>query len=757
MSVRFKHTRKSRGGKQVGGALLKYKSMSIYDINARFAETNIFGIKQVHDDIDAYIGKTNSKWAAELKERLNLKNSMLTSGTFFNNSVCHHKVSYMNKDGKPETKEFLLGVGRFINCSQFTTDMRTATTIHNRDPLSDGCSWVRSWGEPDVPLFFIVDLQTDEIRFFFMKYLVNKLRNENEFVMSLEDPRIMIHTQTKTEKDQKTQKETTKEIKTVLFYAHRNSTIVEGCGTAKAKPTEFYDKIGSNLVAGLNVQEKVTSAKADKWEKLTKSPANCRPQYPYVSWCTIEEINNIIDSHFITKNYAVDKTYRHVPNRIWKPLCANLLNINAEKNWVIIPQMANIDGVDTPVFDFVESMGQFTDSVVVYRLPVETLKKPPIIKDATGKDVYDPTSCNCIYIQTKEGKLKNPGQAVKDEGYFNVPSNNKITVLGNKLKFWLNALFKLFVSFCPDGMTNMPSCKFTIEKTVDKEKNPVIEYTYPYQIGKAKQNSTTYEKYREIKRIPMSTILNYGVPFIKGISSGGPAIPVLGGKPGELLSVGHFKCMHEFVYPGMVAAITYKQDKTFCDYVDKNVQDNDQALVKMSNEEKEVFLEFIRYLTEEKKSNILRYTYSIIYTNEPCDPRITLSENDGIPGAYRDLQTIHHNQMYSSYLFKIAASNFQLLSISPQFYIDNSPTDCKGPVLQFSSTIASNGINTYYIPYGDNDVVGRIVKIGRDDLHSFLKGEKLLNEVKDKNDHRFYLDLAKTFLNIHMLKPDPTP
>jgi hypothetical protein len=274
-----------------------------------------------------------------------------------------------------------------------------------------------------------------------------------------------------------------------------------------------------------------------------------------------------------------------------------------------------------------------------------------------------------------------------------------------------------------------------------------ISYTYPYRRNDG--NAFTAAK------IAMTDIDNLKVKFLKGISSGGPACPILGGDPNELLAVGHFKCLHAFVYPAIVAALLYKSSDPFRKYVAANIRSDSSGLVSMSPAEMSVFLEFVAYLTDEV--NIFRYTYSVIQSQEPYNPRFVNDDLNNIPGAYKNLPVLHHDQMYSTYLFKLRKDNFKLLTLSPQFYIDNSPTDCTPSVLQFASTIASDGVAYYYIPYGENDSRGRILMIEKDDLHNFLKEEAYLGDVKASDDHAYYFGVMKQFFKIHIFKKPSTP
>lgn len=663
MNSRFRKTRRNRSSKsQSGGALFQYKSLRIFGINEKLGR-NIYGIKTLKDAMAA-AGKGGG-------HRLDEAN-FLQRGNLFNGSAAHY--TYKGRD-------FLLGCCRTLSNSDGNDD-RTNTSIRNKDPFSPTSAWSGGWGGPDYPLFFALDLQTQEIVFLHMQFEINYITPKNYFTGQMEDPRIMIHP----------------DADIVLFYGHHNTPILNH---------GFYEKMGLNLSAELNA-----GAKSPK-------PAGATPQLPFTSYCTKGDMNLILEAHF----FAKDKAVRVVPNREWKPLCANLLNIYTEKNWTIIANKAG----DVPVFDFVRSFGEFSKGMVVYRARVDQLISPAILLNGTVNEF----AFKCLYIQSIEGKVKLPGEAIETrgyDGYFDVPSNDKITTISFKTKVWFNTLVKMFFDYIPKGMTFFKSAKCTVTKTDD-----ALTYGYPFYQNSGQQT---------IIKILYAGLVEKSILFVKGISTGGPACSILGGNAAEVIGVGHLKVWHCNVYIAMVAALLYRSDPKFQAFmVNTGFDAAEQA----------AFLEFARYLTEE--INIFRYTYTLILQLEPF---ISNAKIDGlIKGEYEKQNILHKNQMYSSFFYKMRKDNFQLLSLTPQFFVDNYPTECHAPVLQFCSTIANNGKDEYYIPYGDNDSRARIMMISRDDLHSYLKLEKLINEQKPNTDHDYYLKIMKEFYKVHMMKaPD---
>jgi hypothetical protein len=700
MSTKFKKTRRSRKSiSHSGGAVLQYGSLEIVDINEKIRSDNIFGVATIQYNM-------RTKGLSGYQGRMDVK-TFQEKGTLFNNSVCHY--SYKGKN-------FLLGVARTVVGNN--EDVRTNTTIHNRDPFSNNSPWFAGWSHlhPDYPLFFVLDLADDARRmnFFHMQANINYMSGKDSFTGQIEDPRIMIHPNP--------------DANVVLFYGHHNTQVANPTQPEKGvdsaiQPSELYKSMGENLSADLNAgKKKPVPATLKELDPLN-------PQYLYVSWCKKDDIDAILEEHYFSMKGG--ETKRSIPNSTWKLLCSNLLNITPEKNWAIIPNTVGV----APVFDFVRSIGEFSKAFVVYRYPVSRLTSP-----STVDGEFNSISTKCDYIQSIDGKMKPAGKNIRSEGYFSLPHNDKITIISQKTKFWFNALLRLFVSYIPDDEVYYPAAKFRSKK-YNQEGVNVVEFKYPFKQGNGTYNARVI--------IKLDDLTNHKVKFLKGISSGGPTCPILGGAPNEVLAIGHFKCHHAFVYPAMVAALEYKADSRFRRYVSENIQSEGGKFVPMGDIEKEAFLNFVQYLTDEV--NIFRYTYSVINSQEPYNPRVKL---DGIEeGGYKNQQILHHDQMYSTYIFKMKNDTFELLSISPQFFFDNSPKDCKTPVLQFSSTIASNGADTYYIPYGDNDCRGRILLIGKDDLHTFLKMEKLVNEDKGPDDHNFYLDVIKSFFKVHMLKP----
>lgn len=622
--------------------------------------------------------------------------NVLKSGSLLNTSCCYHVYG---------DKGYLVGVSRFMNRRPGTEDIRTNTTIVDRHPMSDNHPWGYQWGSqiqgPDVPLLYIYDLTSKQMKFFRMHYssvanntlykesahhpydvgvpLTNGIM-ENNFM--LEDPRVA--------------KIFMKDKKDIfLFTAH----------TSGYNVVDIPGGYGTDLSPDLNIGKK-----KENFPKYW--------QIPYVSWCYTSEVDDFINTYFLgVANPALSK---NIPNKRWHPLCANYLNNNTDKNWVVVPRT---DEKGKVVFDFIQSFGIFSQGVVVLRYDVAKLIRN-VIKGDKKTGIYDSDAhSKCEYIQTLDGKTKDSGKATTINPMYDLKSKSKITVMESIMKRWLNTLVYAFVYSLPNGTTNVESAGFIITKN-----EAGIKFRYPFKT--------------EAKEIKTEDIDNLKVGFWGGISTGGPVCKINTKDNNERLGVGHFKPNHCTIYLAMVAALFYKKtESNFASII---------AKIQMPPEEKMHFLKFIEFMTG--PMNIFRYIYSYILQIKPYHPKhydATLAVEKGF---YNNKQCVHRDLFYCSFIFKVNIGNYDLLSVSSQIFFDNHPKDCIGPSLQFASTITGDEQNNYYIGYGEMDAVGRIAIIPTDKMHTFLEDtSKYMNVDKTDDDYEFYLDLMKHFLTLKII------
>lgn len=619
---------------------------------------------------------------------------ILSKGTLFNGSVLHRVIN-----GHP----FLLGTLRFHLVEyehRFPEDTRTRTTIQTRDALSNNSNWVTGWEGPDFPIFYAYQLDTQTIKFFFMNILVKKFgfdEIDHEKIL-LEDPRICIDA-TET---------------TMLFYAHRNTEI---------RP--IFDRVGEDLdpADGPRV---LNGGQKPRLAALTKLD----PQFPYVSSCRVADLDQLLSYHFF--GIGPQPASNRIPNTNWKLLCSNLMGGNQEKNWVIIPQRVG----EANVFTFIRSFGLFTKSVIAYFYPVASLTVST-----------DDNSTKCMYGQSIGGITKQPGQPHQVQEELRLANNNKISVLHNYLKKWISALLKLFVGKYIDREDvdyTFPGTDLRVKKFRENGALMVeIQYPYKYRNGQDTKHKYEWAKLNDLK-----------IDYTGGISTGGPGSRVLGGgvPATTMVFAGHFKPKHHALYFLIASALLFQSDPTFRDYAARQIAAAEGSYVQMGDAEKAAFLNFVEYLVT--SNNIFYYIYSLIQKTQPFNPQYDSDLLNALPGSYKNLQTTHHELFYTTFFFKMNVSNYELLTISQQFFFDNQPKDCKGPSLQFTCTIASNNRDTYYIPYGNNDVQSRVAIFSREAFDGILRNEKNLRGIQPDDNHAYYLDLIKSFLSLTLLQPE---
>jgi hypothetical protein len=706
MSSKYKMTRKNYK-KQIAGASTKAPSKNysieipILDINSKIYDKVLHGFPFATVKMpgkDYYSGKLTAE-------------RFIKFGNFFNPSVTYYSFN---------GKNFLLGVSRFnIPKKAFgeqgktAEDKRTGTTVVNRDPTSNFASWETGWeSEYDIPIFFTVDLTNwnpkhQQIHIFPMKYVLNYLTNHNERVRIIEDPRIMRYPYLVNGKQ------------IFIFYGHEKLPLRKSQA----------DKLGKNLDASLN------QGARDVFVENSSNPKEV--VYPYISWCSAEAIEKILLKHYFNEGIDIDE----LENATWRPVAINFLNYETEKNWAMVPNF--IEKENEYVLDFIASIGILTKSVVVYRMNILNLLEDPV---KYGK--FQDEQMYAMYIQSLNGKIRLPGKPIQTEGYFHVPTNNKISILKTISTKWLNVLVKFFVHYFIlfKNITAELEYGFRIKaiQTEDKGKSiiqfyvPVIE-KFNKDAGGAQWHSFKHS---------LDDINNLKIKFINGISTGGPSCQFLDDETKVVtLNVGHLKLVWNVVYVAYATCIMIEHNDEYFKQLTYFIDNKEYCT--MDANEQENFMKFVQFLKTEQ--NIFQYIFSYIYQLEPFYKNFTSPATESIVGYFRNKPIIHHSLIYTSYIFKMRKDNFQLISVSPQYYF-NVPDDCKGPMLQFASTIASNDKDTYYLPYGDNDMLSRVGYVNKNIMNNFLKNEKLLNEEKKDDDYIYYYDLVRQFFSLYIFE-----
>jgi hypothetical protein len=703
----------------------------------------------------------------------------------FNPGAIYHNIG---------EKRYIIGVTRALLKPQRNaagapeTNTFTETIADDRHPYSIHHPWPHKWGGvgTDEPLFFVYELdEPHRTRFFKMNIMIATTNaGVTEPTTYLEDPRIAyvpfgdapggaIY----------------------IFTAHRggfnNETKNPKWGRDRAKPVPAGTPGDVTFELGPKKKKPGSAVLEDDIH-----------QKPVLSWISAEDLNNFILTNFITAAGAlVVKNNNKLGNRTWRPICANFLTNDTDKNFGLMVRP------DKNAVDILYSIGGYTKSVVVFRYYVADIIKPAV-PASTGTFDWD-SHAKCEYTQSLGGLSirrsvidGHPAGTVFKSDKYDITTNGRITKMGKKLDRWASIIISAYVrnlaSVAPTvNRIQVPQhCRtdgadtafFGVElNPVNRSEFRVIVPVY-YSVERLPTGAIRTKGWESLYKHPKigddylnsaaAGVLARAYKFVNGISTGGTLCKRLGDEDKKFLGIGHLKLFWPMCYILYAASNDYQTNaNAFQTYFDSDSVPTGAGL---SADEKNHITYFMSFISN--TDNIVKKAYNFIKKNEITNVRYWLGICRAAPstaicpspagygalayprGSVKNQIPIHYQLTYTTFLYSIDKKNYAITKISRQFLFqtNNTAVGPRSPILQFCHSIDVKD-DKYLVGFGDNDAQSYLARFTKDQLHKVLEpakgildgvaweGQSQIFDTKAETEG-LYFDLLKNFLSVDIFK-----